>query len=151
MGLPIHAIGIGEGMDDLRPFDAPSGTRDCRSERMNPETQAAPTAPAPAGSRAGARLAIDIGPLLLFFMTYFLTPGPDILRVITATAVFMVAMIVAMLVSQSLPADLAAAVVLGDHGARLRRAHHLVPRRKLHQDQADPLLLPVAASCSFGW
>jgi len=67
---------------------------------MNPETQAAPTAPAPAGPGAGARLAIDIGPLLLFFMTYFLTPGPDILRVITATAAFMVAMIVAMLVSQ---------------------------------------------------
>ena len=21
-GLPIHAIGVGEGMDDLRPFDA---------------------------------------------------------------------------------------------------------------------------------
>ena len=26
-GLPIHAIGIGEGMDDLRPFDAAQAAR----------------------------------------------------------------------------------------------------------------------------
>ena len=67
---------------------------------MNKETQTIPSAPAQAGPSAGARLMIDIGPLLAFFLTYFLTPGVDILRIITATAVFMVAMIVAMLVSQ---------------------------------------------------
>ena len=26
-GLPIHAIGVGEGMDDLRPFDAAEAAR----------------------------------------------------------------------------------------------------------------------------
>jgi fused signal recognition particle receptor len=26
-GLPIHAIGVGEGIDDLRPFDARSAAR----------------------------------------------------------------------------------------------------------------------------
>jgi intracellular septation protein len=67
---------------------------------MNKETQTIPSAPGQAGPSAGARLMIDIGPLLAFFLTYFLTPGVDILRIITATAVFMVAMIVAMLVSQ---------------------------------------------------
>ena len=67
---------------------------------MNPETHATATAPSHAGPSSGARLLIDVGPLLAFFLTYFLTPGVDILRIITATAVFMVAMIVAMLVSQ---------------------------------------------------
>jgi intracellular septation protein len=67
---------------------------------MSTESQTTPTDQAPAGPSAGARLLIDMGPLLAFFLTYFLTPGMDILRIITATAVFMVAMIVAMLVSQ---------------------------------------------------
>jgi fused signal recognition particle receptor len=26
-GRPIHAIGVGEGMDDLRPFDAAEAAR----------------------------------------------------------------------------------------------------------------------------
>jgi fused signal recognition particle receptor len=26
-GLPIHAIGVGEGMNDLRPFDAEEAAR----------------------------------------------------------------------------------------------------------------------------
>ena len=26
-GLPIHAIGVGEGMDDLRPFDPAEAAR----------------------------------------------------------------------------------------------------------------------------
>jgi fused signal recognition particle receptor len=26
-GLPIHAIGVGEGMDDLRPFDPGEAAR----------------------------------------------------------------------------------------------------------------------------
>jgi intracellular septation protein len=49
-----------------------------------------------------ATLAIDYGPLLLFFVANFLAPVPDLMKVFVATGVFMVAMILAMLVSQLL-------------------------------------------------
>ena len=55
---------------------------------------------AAAGPSAGARLLIDLGPLLAFFVTNFFAPVPDSLKVFVATGVFMVAMMVAMLVSQ---------------------------------------------------
>lgn len=42
------------------------------------------------------RLAIDIGPLLVFFAVNFLAPGPQIARVLAATTAFMVAIAVAM-------------------------------------------------------
>jgi intracellular septation protein len=48
----------------------------------------------------GAGLAIDYGPLVLFFLTNFLAPVPSALRIFAATGVFMVAMLAAMLVSQ---------------------------------------------------
>jgi len=48
----------------------------------------------------GATLALDYGPLLLFFLTNFLAPVPSLLRIFVATGVFMVAMIVSMLISQ---------------------------------------------------
>ena len=48
----------------------------------------------------GSRLLIDLGPLLVFFATNFLAPVPQIARIFVATGAFMVAMIVAMLVSQ---------------------------------------------------
>ncbi|MEA3046016.1 MAG: intracellular septation protein [Sphingomonadales bacterium] len=74
---------------------------------MTPEKTAPSTAPAPAAAAAaprrpgiGATLAIDYGPLLLFFLTNFLAPVPSLVRIFYATGVFMVAMIVAMLVSQ---------------------------------------------------
>ncbi|HEY0113305.1 MAG TPA: inner membrane-spanning protein YciB [Allosphingosinicella sp.] len=49
---------------------------------------------------AGARLLIDLGPLLVFFLVNFLAPVPDVLRIFYATGAFMAAMIVAMLISQ---------------------------------------------------
>lgn len=49
---------------------------------------------------AGLRLAIDIGPLIVFFAVNFLTGGPKLARVIAATAAFMVAIVIAMIVSQ---------------------------------------------------
>ena len=69
---------------------------------MSPETAApAPAQPAtPRRPGIGATLAIDYGPLLLFFLTNFLAPVPSLVRIFYATGVFMVAMIVAMLVSQ---------------------------------------------------
>src|SRR5690349_18090709 len=52
------------------------------------------------GPSAGARLLIDLGPLLVFFLANFLAPVPATLKIFVATGAFMVAMIVAMLVSQ---------------------------------------------------
>ncbi len=52
------------------------------------------TTPSPA-----LRLAIDIGPLVVFFAVNFLMPGPQITRVLAATTAFMVAIAVAMGVS----------------------------------------------------
>jgi intracellular septation protein len=52
------------------------------------------------GPSAGARLLIDLGPLLIFFVTNFFAPVPATLKIFVATGAFMVAMMVAMLVSQ---------------------------------------------------
>ena len=49
---------------------------------------------------AGARLLIDLGPLLVFFATNFLAPVPDVTRIFVATGAFMAAMIAAMIYSQ---------------------------------------------------
>lgn len=49
---------------------------------------------------AGAKLAIDFGPLLVFFLVNSFAPVSGTLRIFVATAAFMAAMIVAMLYSQ---------------------------------------------------
>ncbi len=48
----------------------------------------------------GAKLAIDLGPLLVFFLVNGFARVPDMLRIFYATGAFMAAMIVAMVVSQ---------------------------------------------------
>ncbi|HVM37923.1 MAG TPA: septation protein A [Sphingomicrobium sp.] len=48
----------------------------------------------------GARLLIDLGPLLVFFGANFLAPVPGPMKIFVATGAFMAAMIAAMLVSQ---------------------------------------------------
>ena len=50
--------------------------------------------------QGGARLLIDLGPLLVFFAVNFLAPVPGALKVFVATGAFMVAMFAAMLFSQ---------------------------------------------------
>ena len=45
------------------------------------------------------RMTIDIGPLAIFFLVNFLTPGPALARLLAATAAFMVAITAAMIVS----------------------------------------------------
>jgi intracellular septation protein len=50
----------------------------------------------PAG---GARLLIDVGPLLIFFMVNFLAPVPGALKIFVATGAFMAAMMAALLYS----------------------------------------------------
>ncbi|MGN6374779.1 MAG: septation protein A [Sphingomonas sp.] len=48
----------------------------------------------------GLRMALDFGPLVVFFAVNFLAGGPQIVRVLTATAAFMVATVTAMIVSR---------------------------------------------------
>lgn len=45
------------------------------------------------------RLALDYGPLLVFFLVNFVGHGPAIARIVAATVAFMVAMVVALVVS----------------------------------------------------
>ncbi len=51
-------------------------------------------------SSGGARLLIDIGPLIVFFAANFLAPVPGPAKIFVATGAFMIAMIAAMAVSQ---------------------------------------------------
>jgi intracellular septation protein len=46
--------------------------------------------------QGGAKLLIDLGPLLIFFLVNFLAPVPQALKIFVATGAFMVAMVVAM-------------------------------------------------------
>ena len=48
----------------------------------------------------GLRLAIDIAPLAVFFVVNFISSGPQIARLLAATAAFMVASSIAMIVSR---------------------------------------------------
>jgi intracellular septation protein len=49
--------------------------------------------------QGGAKLLIDLGPLLVFFLVNFLAPVPPALKIFVATGAFMVAMVAAMLFS----------------------------------------------------
>lgn len=49
--------------------------------------------------QGGAKLLIDLGPLLVFFLVNFLAPVPGPIKIFIATGAFMVAMVVAMLFS----------------------------------------------------
>src|SRR4051812_18883654 len=46
-----------------------------------------------------AKLLIDLGPLLVFFLVNFLAPVPSFMKIFVATGAFMIAMVVAMLFS----------------------------------------------------
>jgi intracellular septation protein len=49
--------------------------------------------------QGGAKLLIDLGPLLVFFLVNFLAPVPSVMKIFVATGAFMVAMVVAMVFS----------------------------------------------------
>jgi intracellular septation protein len=49
--------------------------------------------------QGGAKLLIDLGPLLVFFLVNFLAPVPAFMKIFVATGAFMVAMVVAMIFS----------------------------------------------------
>lgn len=63
-------------------------------------SETATEAPKPKTPSALARLAIDLGPLLVFFLTNAYAPVLDEVRIFYATGAFMVAMIVALVFSQ---------------------------------------------------
>ena len=44
----------------------------------------------------GARLLIDIGPLLVFFLVNFFAPVPSAVKIFVATGAFMAAMVAAL-------------------------------------------------------
>ncbi len=60
------------------------------------------TSPATAKSEpsAGARLLVDVGPLIVFFIANYAAPVPGPLKIFVATGAFMAAMIAAMIFSQ---------------------------------------------------
>ena len=49
--------------------------------------------------QGGAKLLIDLGPLLVFFLVNFFAPVPSVLKIFVATGAFMIAMVAAMLFS----------------------------------------------------
>ena len=49
--------------------------------------------------QGGAKLLIDLGPLLVFFLVNFFAPVPQVAKIFVATGAFMVAMVVAMIFS----------------------------------------------------
>lgn len=57
------------------------------------ESTSAPAKPAPT---PGLRMLIDFGPLAVFFLANFFGPDPKLLRMLVATAAFMVAIFIAM-------------------------------------------------------
>ncbi|MEO0501447.1 MAG: inner membrane-spanning protein YciB [Pseudomonadota bacterium] len=65
-----------------------------------PETPADTSAKTPAHTlNPGLRFALDFGPLLVFFGVNALAPGDDIAQAVAATAAFMIAIAIAMLIS----------------------------------------------------
>jgi intracellular septation protein len=49
--------------------------------------------------QGGAKLLIDLGPLLVFFLVNFLAPVPSVAKIFVATVAFMIAMVAAMIFS----------------------------------------------------
>lgn len=49
--------------------------------------------------QGGAKLLIDLGPLLVFFLVNFLAPVPAVMKIFVATGAFMFAMVAAMIFS----------------------------------------------------
>ena len=97
--LPVNAIGIGEGIDDLKPFDAEEFARaiagaDARM-KQRPERNAAAHGKGRvrAAWRLGTKLAIELGPLLVFFAANAAA------GIYAATAAFMAATLIALAVA----------------------------------------------------
>jgi hypothetical protein len=75
------------------------GMSDALPPSPAPAPAAEPARPARRTPSVGAGLAIDYGPLVIFFLANAFAPVPDALKVFAATGIFMVAMLIAMLIS----------------------------------------------------
>ena len=99
--------------------------------------------------RRWRKLALDFGPLLVFFLANSSRRCRRCCEIFYATGVFMVAMIVAMLISQIRYRHISPMLWFsGIMVVVLRRPDALAARRDLHQDQADHLLLGRRRPCS---
>ncbi len=70
------------------------------ADRPGPDALPPPLETGAPSAPAGLALACDIGPIAVFFLVNFLTPGLQISRLLTATGAFMAASIAAMVVSR---------------------------------------------------
>ena len=86
-GLPVHAIGVGEGVDDLQPFDAEAFSRAIAGLPWSGAMNARPTR---RSCRPAVKMLIEIGPLVAFFIAN--ARG----GIFVGTAVFMVAAAIAL-------------------------------------------------------
>jgi hypothetical protein len=71
--LPVHFIGVGEGIDDLEPFERailPAPSRGTRWRTTMSD-------PAPKKQENAVKLALEMGPLVLFFLA---NSKPDLFR-----------------------------------------------------------------------
>ncbi len=82
--LPVHFIGVGEGVEDLAPFTAPN----CQGDRGDRKLSMDKTQPHPM-----FKLATELGPLLVFFV------ANAKFNLFVATGAFMVAIVAAMIAS----------------------------------------------------
>ena len=106
-GLPVHFIGVGEGVDDLQPFEARSfATGHRRARPMSGARCRCPTGVT--GTSMTARpnqlppllkLALELGPLVLFFLANAYADRfgvPRDRRLFAATGLFIAATLVAL-------------------------------------------------------
>ena len=91
--LPVHAIGVGEGLEDLQPFNAEAfsraiaGLKDAPAMTNGNAQEGAPKLSSP------VRLLIEIGPLVAFFLANARS------GIFVGTAVYMVTAAVALAVN----------------------------------------------------
>ena len=145
-GLPVHFIGVGEGVDDLAPFTARDFARAdrrdrCRLTRQHDDARTSAMADKPTKpqlnpdpqARARSRAAGAV--LRRQFAASAFSPRP---------AAFMVAVLVALAVSYALTRHIADhAGGHRGHRAGVRRADADPARRPVHQAQADHHLCAV--------
>ena len=94
--LPIHAVGVGETIDDLRPFEAKAFAQgDCRVRGSYECLRSRPMS-------TTTKLAIDFGPLLVFFLFNMKAIGGanELDRAIKATVAFMIATAISIVISK---------------------------------------------------
>ena len=99
-GLPVHFIGVGEGVDDLAPFTARDFARAVVG-LMNRAVTETPHGDEKPQLNPVLKLVLDIGPLVLFFA------ANAKFGIFVATGAFMVAILAALAVSYAMTRHLA--------------------------------------------